>query len=126
MGFFAWLIVDTAGKRIRLRSLIGTFTFLLICFLSSANPSRIKWRPVVGGIVLQFIVGLLVLRWSAGNEVIKFISHNVSLSALDMSYTLPSRLLFSSITHQSVWTESMALLVECLPFVVWGLLSFLR
>jgi pyrimidine nucleoside transport protein len=31
---------------------------------------------VIGGIVLQFIVGILVLRWSVGNEIIKFISHN--------------------------------------------------
>lgn len=78
LGFFVWLILDTAGKRIRLRSLIGYVVFLLICFFCSANPYRIKWRPVIGGIILQFIVGLLVLRWSVGNEVIKFISHNVS------------------------------------------------
>ncbi|KAI6177094.1 Sodium/nucleoside cotransporter [Aphelenchoides bicaudatus] len=76
VGFFVWLIIDSADKRIRLRSLIGTAAFLFICFLCSANPSRIKWRPVIGGIVLQFVVGILVLRWSVGNEVIKFISHN--------------------------------------------------
>lgn len=37
-----WLIIDSSDKRIRLRSLIGTVAFLFICFLASANPSRVS------------------------------------------------------------------------------------
>ncbi|KAI6241016.1 Sodium/nucleoside cotransporter [Aphelenchoides fujianensis] len=73
-GVLTWLAIDTRGDRIRLRSLVGMAAFILMAFLCSANPSRIKWHPVVGGLVLQFCVGLVVLRWSVGNEVIKFVA----------------------------------------------------
>ncbi|KAI6235523.1 Sodium/nucleoside cotransporter [Aphelenchoides besseyi] len=74
IGVIVWLAIDTRGDRIRLRSLAGMFAFIIMAFICSANPSRIKWHPVVGGLILQFCVGLVVLRWSAGNVVIKFVA----------------------------------------------------
>jgi CNT family concentrative nucleoside transporter len=46
----------------RLTGLIGFFAILLIAYLMSTNRKAIKWRPVVWGLVLQFVIAVLVLK----------------------------------------------------------------
>ncbi|CAD5222443.1 unnamed protein product [Bursaphelenchus xylophilus] len=76
-GFFTWLIIDCAGNYTRFRSLGGVLVFIIICILCSSNPGKIKWRPVFGGIILQFTVGLLVLRWETGNQALQTVSTEI-------------------------------------------------
>ena len=64
-------------------SLAGVAVILLACTIVSRSHRHINLRPVVVGITLQFIFGLIVLRWPfgqqmmsiLGNEVDKFIKH---------------------------------------------------
>uniref|UniRef100_A0A914Z1Z5 Sodium/nucleoside cotransporter n=1 Tax=Panagrolaimus superbus TaxID=310955 RepID=A0A914Z1Z5_9BILA len=35
-------------------------------YIFSKSPSRIRWRPVIWGFFVQFIFGLLILRWEWG------------------------------------------------------------
>uniref|UniRef100_A0A914W1G9 Sodium/nucleoside cotransporter n=1 Tax=Plectus sambesii TaxID=2011161 RepID=A0A914W1G9_9BILA len=75
--FIGWLILDTAGNRIRIVSLGGLFCYIGISVLVSANPARIKWRPVIWGLVLQFIMGVLVLKWQTGHNAFGWASDQV-------------------------------------------------
>uniref|UniRef100_F1L1R8 Sodium/nucleoside cotransporter n=1 Tax=Ascaris suum TaxID=6253 RepID=F1L1R8_ASCSU len=77
VAFLVWIIIDSANSRIRLRSVGGMAMFLFLAFICSANPSKIKWRPVICAVLLQFIVGVLVLRWPAGNEAFRWFSEQV-------------------------------------------------
>jgi pyrimidine nucleoside transport protein len=78
-----FLILDTRNDRKRLIGLCGMGFYVCLMFLMSAHPSRINWRPVILGFLLQFIMGLLVLRWKWGGErfndasdlVIKFLKY---------------------------------------------------
>uniref|UniRef100_A0A915BT34 Concentrative nucleoside transporter C-terminal domain-containing protein n=1 Tax=Parascaris univalens TaxID=6257 RepID=A0A915BT34_PARUN len=76
-AFLVWIIIDSANSRIRLRSVGGMAMFLFFAFICSANPSKIKWRPVICAVLLQFIVGVIVLRWPAGNEAFRWFSEQV-------------------------------------------------
>lgn len=47
----------------RLSGLVGlAFFFALMCFLSH-RPTKVNWRPVLWGFLLQFLFGILVLKW---------------------------------------------------------------
>ncbi len=52
----------------RLISILGITVILAVCFAFSTNRKAIKWKTVVWGIGLQFIFGLLVLRWTTGER----------------------------------------------------------
>lgn len=39
---------------------------------------QVVWRPIIWGFALQFLFAILVLRWTFGYEVIKFISVQVT------------------------------------------------
>jgi pyrimidine nucleoside transport protein len=78
-----FIIFDTSNDRSRLVGLGGMAFYILLMFLFSAHPGRINWRPVILGFLLQFIMGLLVLRWDWGGQrfndasdlVIKFLKY---------------------------------------------------
>uniref|UniRef100_H2YPF0 Concentrative nucleoside transporter N-terminal domain-containing protein n=1 Tax=Ciona savignyi TaxID=51511 RepID=H2YPF0_CIOSA len=79
VAFCIWLIVDMILRNPNhLISVLGFVIILVICAISSNNPSHINWRPVIWGIALQFILGLIVLRSSAGYSAIKFIGDQVA------------------------------------------------
>ncbi|GMT19018.1 hypothetical protein PFISCL1PPCAC_10315, partial [Pristionchus fissidentatus] len=76
-GFFGWIIYDASGNEARLRSMGGIIMYVILCVLMSANPHRIKWRPVIGGVVQQFVIGLIVLKWDDGREALSWASDQV-------------------------------------------------
>jgi CNT family concentrative nucleoside transporter len=43
-------------------SLMGLFVFIALAWLLSVNRKEITWRPVIWGVALQFIFGLVVLH----------------------------------------------------------------
>lgn len=53
--------------------LVGLFTMIFIAWGLSANRKRFPWRVVIGGILLQFVLALLVLRVPAGKVIFEFI-----------------------------------------------------
>ncbi|XP_033101705.1 solute carrier family 28 member 3-like isoform X2 [Anneissia japonica] len=48
---------------------LGPITITLFCFVFSKHPKHVNWRPVVCGLILQFLLGLFVLRSSIGYYV---------------------------------------------------------
>ena len=48
---------------------MGIFAFVFIGFVISAHPAKIRWRHVIWGLGIEFVFGLLVLRWEVGRNV---------------------------------------------------------
>ncbi|KAF8979182.1 hypothetical protein BGZ46_005733 [Entomortierella lignicola] len=62
----------TRGQR--LISCLGLVVLLTITVLFSKNRKAIAWKIVWTGIFMQYILGLLIIRWSVGYNVFQFIS----------------------------------------------------
>ncbi|KAF9544486.1 hypothetical protein EC957_012089 [Mortierella hygrophila] len=66
---------DSHGTRgQRLISCLGLVVLLGITVLCSKNRSAISWKIVWTGVFMQYILGLLIIRWSVGYNVFQFIS----------------------------------------------------
>jgi len=50
----------------RLISLVGLGVFVGIAYALSSDRRAIRWKPVVGGLVLQFLLAIFILRTSVG------------------------------------------------------------
>lgn len=61
----------------RLMSVAGIFILLGVAWLMSNNRKRINRRTVIGGMLLQFILGILLLWWEPGRAGIQHMSSGV-------------------------------------------------
>ncbi|XP_052557525.1 solute carrier family 28 member 3 [Tympanuchus pallidicinctus] len=69
-----WLIFDTARQGPhQLISFGGLVMYILLMFIFSKYPTRVAWRPVFSGIVMQFILGVLILRTKLGFDVFNWL-----------------------------------------------------
>ncbi|XP_015704749.1 solute carrier family 28 member 3 [Coturnix japonica] len=69
-----WLILDTAKQGShQLISFGGLVMYILLMFIFSKYPMRVAWRPVLSGIVMQFLLGLLILRTKVGFNVFNWL-----------------------------------------------------
>ncbi|CAJ0950043.1 unnamed protein product, partial [Mesorhabditis belari] len=69
----AFVLTQSIHSRPRLQSFGSLILILLFSVLISDNPGRIKWRPVICGLVLQYLVALLILKWDAGRDGFRFL-----------------------------------------------------
>ncbi|XP_025095466.1 solute carrier family 28 member 3-like [Pomacea canaliculata] len=68
------IIISTVYKNPEnLLSLAGLAIFISLLLISSAFPSKVNWRPVIGGFILQFYFATLILKWDVGYKVFKTI-----------------------------------------------------
>lgn len=40
---------------------------------------QIKWHPVLSGLAIQFLLGLITIRWSVGRNIIQCIGDRVAI-----------------------------------------------
>lgn len=64
--------LGTRGQR--LISCLGLVVLLLITTAFSKNRKAISWKIVWTGIFMQYILGLLIIRWSVGYDIFQFIA----------------------------------------------------
>lgn len=55
-------------------SFFGCVVAIFGLWATSNNRSKINWRPVISGMLIQFIIALFVLRTKAGYDIFDFIS----------------------------------------------------
>ena len=55
-------------------SLLGLALIILVFWATSRSRSRVNWRTVIGGMLCQYVIGLFVLRASAGYSIFRFIA----------------------------------------------------
>ncbi|GAB0097940.1 Sodium/nucleoside cotransporter [Sergentomyia squamirostris] len=68
-AFVVFLVFETSDDRNRLRGLVGIGVILLFGFIFSKHPSCINFRPVNMGVIMQFLLGLLCIRWDVGRSI---------------------------------------------------------
>ncbi|XP_067928112.1 solute carrier family 28 member 3-like [Watersipora subatra] len=59
-------------------SLSGLAVYIILCYIFSAHPSKVRWRPVILGLLLQFVFAYLILRTCAGYLTFKWFGDRVS------------------------------------------------
>ncbi|MDJ0674057.1 MAG: NupC/NupG family nucleoside CNT transporter [Calothrix sp. MO_167.B42] len=62
----------------RLISLLGIFVFVGLSYALSINRRAIRWQPVLWGIGLQLVFGILILRTQPGLVMFQFLGDAVS------------------------------------------------
>ena len=72
-----FLVIDTETDRKRLISAGGILVIITLGTLGSKSRQSIVWRHVSWGLVLQFLFGLLILRWSYGKTFFKCVGDKV-------------------------------------------------
>ena len=58
----------------RLVSLFGLAVMVFVMWITSHNRRAVNWRPVIGGMLAQYIIALFVLRTGVGYSIFSFIS----------------------------------------------------
>lgn len=72
-GILAVIIVTVKDHPTNLASLAGLVFFIVVLFVCSSHPTKVNWRPVIGGFLLQFCFATLILKWDVGYSVFSFI-----------------------------------------------------
>lgn len=75
---FLFLLVDAWHETHRLISLFGLFVLLFLGFIFSKAPRKVRWRHVAWGMGLQFLLGIIILRWPVGKAVFECAGDKVS------------------------------------------------
>ena len=74
---FDVLLRDDSDK-LRLVSAGGVLVLLLFGFIFSAHPGHVVWRHTVWGVAIEFVFGLILLRWDPGRDFIQCLADKVS------------------------------------------------
>ena len=69
-AIITFLVIDSAEETERLISLGGVFIIIAFGFIFSAHPGHVRWRSVFWGLGIEFIFGLLVLRWEVSKNAL--------------------------------------------------------
>ncbi|KAJ8025985.1 Solute carrier family 28 member 3 [Holothuria leucospilota] len=72
-GVFTLIIYEP----IRLVSIVGLLSLLVISFLGSKQPSRINWQTVAWGLYLQVMFAIFILRTDVGFHSFKWIGAEI-------------------------------------------------
>lgn len=69
----------------RIISAFGLFSMVGFAWLMSSHKSKVSWRIVVGGMLLQFVLGVLILRTSPGRMTFEYMggTFNALLDCVD-------------------------------------------
>ncbi|XP_067884977.1 solute carrier family 28 member 3-like [Heterodontus francisci] len=75
-----WLALDTAKQGTsQLISFVGLFMFIMLLFIFSKHPGKVRWRTVFWGLALQFIFGLIILRTESGFYAFQWMGKQVQI-----------------------------------------------
>nr|XP_028605223.1 solute carrier family 28 member 3 [Podarcis muralis] len=73
-----WLVFDTARQGTnQLISFGGLIMYVFLMLIFSKYPTKVVWRPVIWGIGLQFILGLITLRTKVGFDAFNWLGGQV-------------------------------------------------
>ncbi|XP_045457573.1 solute carrier family 28 member 3 [Melitaea cinxia] len=78
VGIAFFLYWDTRDSPERLIPLLGLGLLLLMGFVFSKHPGRINWQSVMIGLLLQFLFGVIFIRWSTGRHALQCFSDKVA------------------------------------------------
>lgn len=102
IAVFTFLIIDTYDNRRRLISAGGLVALLVLGYIFSMHRSKVIWHQVQWGILLQFCLGLISLRWTAGKAVFRCFADKVTafLAIADVGSTFVFSYLVTGVNNQ--------------------------
>jgi hypothetical protein len=74
VGAFASEETEDNTRANRAVSLFGLFVILFTFWATSRHRSSVNWRTVIVGMLMQYIIGLFVLRTGVGYDIFSFIA----------------------------------------------------
>lgn len=77
LACICYLVISNLDTIENLISIAGLVVLIGASWLISYNRRQINWRPVIWGIVLQMVLGLLILRTEAGRKTFSFLGKQV-------------------------------------------------
>ncbi|XP_075723799.1 putative transporter YutK [Rhipicephalus microplus] len=75
---FLFVAIDSRLHRPRVKACFGMLLLIGFGYVFSKNRSKIRWRPVLSSFFLQFGLGLLLLRWKVGRDVLFCLANKVN------------------------------------------------
>ncbi|KAG5677450.1 hypothetical protein PVAND_007208 [Polypedilum vanderplanki] len=76
--FFAYIIYETFNDFTRLRALVGIAIFITIGYSLSIKQNGINYRIVICGAIFQFLLGVILIRWTVGREIFSCFGEKIS------------------------------------------------
>ncbi|XP_064455235.1 sodium/nucleoside cotransporter 2-like [Ornithodoros turicata] len=74
----AFLIYDCLEDASRMISVAGALVLIFLGFVFSKHRKHVNWYQVMWGMMLQFLMGLVVLRWKLGRAIFMCIGDKVA------------------------------------------------
>ncbi|XP_061180258.1 solute carrier family 28 member 3-like [Saccostrea echinata] len=78
LGLAAFLVWDIWSDVHRFIPVGGITLFVICLWVTSSSPKKVAWMTVTWGLLLQFGMGLIILRWPPGYAACKFLGDCVS------------------------------------------------
>lgn len=79
---------------------------------------KVRWRTIFSGIFIQFIMGILAIRWGTGRQVFKCIG-NLTETFLEYSYVGASIVYGDKLITQDSVFAFKVIPLKYLPIVLW-------
>lgn len=77
VGVVAFLAIEIRDVS-RLQSLVGVFGLLVFGYFFSNKMSKVNWRVVAAGVLVQMVLGLALIKWPAGRSAFECIGNKVA------------------------------------------------
>ncbi|RUS75251.1 hypothetical protein EGW08_016986 [Elysia chlorotica] len=137
LGTIVWTLISEGMKNpTNMRALPGLVLFCLLCLLMSSNPAKINWHTIFWGVGLQFLFALIIIKFSAGKDVILWVqsrfdeffanSHDASVMMFGKTYKdhymvfggLPLILVSNATLTMLYYVGAMVLITKCIGNVL--------
>ncbi|KAH7966531.1 hypothetical protein HPB49_017342 [Dermacentor silvarum] len=66
LAVLLFVAINSRLHRPRVTACFGMLLLVGFGYVFSKNRNKVKWRPVLSGFLLQFVLGLLLVRWKVG------------------------------------------------------------
>ncbi|KAG9325142.1 hypothetical protein KVV02_003559 [Mortierella alpina] len=110
---------DHGTRGQRLISCLGLVVLLLLTIATSKNRKAISWKIVWTGIFMQYLLGLLIIRWSVGYDIFQFVAQQAENF---LSYAKQGREFIFGVNAVTVngqqWDLPSAFAVSVLPAII--------
>lgn len=105
----------------RLTSLLGLVAMVGLAWLMSSHRRQIKWRIVIGGTALQFLLAVFVLRTDPGREFFALVGRLIEAAAIGATEGI-----MLAINVAAMLLAFLALIAMCNAGLAWlgGLLGY--
>ncbi|OXU17621.1 hypothetical protein TSAR_011581, partial [Trichomalopsis sarcophagae] len=124
-----FLILDTVESRNRLISFTGVVAILGFGWIFSKHPSKVNWRTVLWGLILQFAFGLFTIRWAVGRRIFECVSNKVA-TFLNFAQSGASFVFSEELVQNGVFAFSALPVIFFFSFMIqilyyWGVMQYI-